>query len=202
MEKLLEFKPYLLFVILVFPGLISMHIYRLLLPARLVDWKNALLEAAFYSAVNFGLCFPLLAFLIFSDIVVTHPIWSGCVFFLIIFVVPITWPALYAKLARSKLMAKLQLPFPTAWDAFFDRRDPCFVLVTLRDGRKVGGFFGEGSYATSFPNDGDMYISAVYGVDADGKFIGPIMDTKGCLIRKDDYKLIEFFEIPDQKKDI
>ena len=55
----------------------------------------------------------------------------------------------------------MQLPFPTAWDYYFDKRNPSWVLVHLKDGTLIGGLFGDDSYATSFPTDGDIYLEKV-----------------------------------------
>jgi hypothetical protein len=199
MEKLLAPEPFVWFVLLVFPGLISMHVYRLLMPARLIEWKSAIIESFFYSAVNFTLCLPIFAWFKWWPFLPTHPLALVAAGMFVIGGGPILWPWIWVKFARSKWMLKLQLPYPTAWDAFFDRRDECFVLLTLKDGKKIGGFFGEGGYASSFPNDGDLYLSAVYRITDDGEFAGPVPDTNGLLIRKDEYSFIEFFKIPKPK---
>ena len=75
------------------------------------------------------------------------------------------------------------------------------MLIHLNDGNMVGGFLGEGSYATSFPNDGDLYLKAVYSINENGEFGKPIEDTKGLLIRKDQYSYIELFNVPKQEEE-
>jgi Family of unknown function (DUF6338) len=195
MEKLLSLESFRWFLILVFPGLISMHVYRLFMPARPIEWKTAILEAFFYSAVNFAICLPVIAWMFFGH-AEDHPIWAGFAGYLVFLIGPILWPWVWVRFSKSPLMKKLQLPYPTAWDAYFDRREECFLLITLRNGDRVGGFFGPGSYASSFPNDGDIYMSAVYKLDRQGNFLEAIPDTKGLLIRKDEYSLIEFFAVP------
>jgi len=75
------------------------------------------------------------------------------------------------------------------------------MLIHLNDGNMVGGFFGEGSYATSFPDDGDLYLKAVYSIKENGEFGEPIEDTKGLLIRKDQYSYIELFNVPKQEEE-
>jgi len=52
MENLLSFDKLTYFVVLVFPGLLSIQVYRLLMPAKPIDWSNALLEGLFYSLTN------------------------------------------------------------------------------------------------------------------------------------------------------
>jgi uncharacterized protein DUF6338 len=60
----------------------------------------------------------------------------------------------------------------------------------------LGGYWGGHSYAGSFPNDGDIYLEAVYTVDVSGKFGNPIWNTRGVLLRKDQYSYIELFAVP------
>lgn len=193
----------LLFILLVFPGLISMHIYRLLMPAKDIDWKNAIIEALFYSSINFGLCLPILIPINRDNFVENHPVWYTILFLMIILVLPIIWPWLWTLILKNKkIMKGLQLPYPTAWDYFFDQRKPVFILIHRKNGKKIGGYFGENSYATSFPREGDIYLEKVVKVDESGKFLEIVKDSKGLLIKKEEYELIEIFEDPNNKTEI
>jgi len=51
------------------------------------------------------------------------------------------------------------------------------------------------------PNDGDIYLEAVYELDAYGNFREPKEDTRGALIRKDQYTSGEVFAIPPQDEE-
>lgn len=55
----------LLFFVFVLPGLISMKVYRLILPSADVDWKTALIEGLFFSSVTLLLLLPVI-YLLFS----------------------------------------------------------------------------------------------------------------------------------------
>ncbi len=184
------------FILLVFPGLISMHIYRLLIPARRIDWSNVLFEGLFYSGINFALLSPFIIFLHHNDFSSRHPFLYACSGWIILVIAPIIWPNIYVKIIRSKrLIKRLQLPYPTAWDYFFDKRDPVFVLIHLKDRNMVGGYFGSDSFATAYPDEGDIYVQDVYKVNDDGTFDKKIDSTKGLLIRKDEYSYIELFNV-------
>lgn len=192
----------LLFILLVFPGLISMHIYKLLMPARDIDWGSATAEALFYSAINFSLCLPILIPINRNNFVDQHPFWYGAFLMLTIFILPIVWPVLWVKILRNKNFTKgMQLPYPTAWDFFFDRREKLFVLVHLKNGGMIGGYFGGLSYASAFPREGDLYLEKIIKVDARGVFKEVVAGTKGLLIKKDDYEYLEFFEDLNTSKD-
>lgn len=190
-----------LFLLFVLPGLISMHVYRLIMPASSINWSTAILEGLFYSSINFAILFPLIVFIHHNQFLANHPIWYGIIGMGILFVGPIIWPLVYRKIIRSKkLMKGLQLPYPTAWDYFFDFRIPVFVLVHLKNGKMIGGYFGANSYATAFPKDGDIYIETVYKVNDDGIFDTSIELSRGLLIRKEEYTHIELFDIPSQNE--
>ena len=62
-----------LFLLIVFPGLISARVYRLVMPARDLKWADSVLEGLFYSAINFVLGLPLLWWLVVGYQPVDHP---------------------------------------------------------------------------------------------------------------------------------
>jgi hypothetical protein len=186
-----------LFVLVVFPGLVSTTIYRLIMPARALDWGNALLQGLFYSAVNFVLGLPLLFWLVIGYDPLKHPVRYSIAAILVLLVTPIGWPLALGAIFKSKGIARrIHTPYPTVWDAFFDQREPLFLLAHLNNGKVIGGYWADKSFAGSFPNDGDVYLESVYAVDASGKFGDPIRNTRGALLRKDQYSYIELFAAP------
>ena len=203
MDAILKSQTLQLFLIFVFPGLISMHIYRLLMPARSIEWKSSIIEGLFFSITNFALLLPFIVFITYENFPTKHPIWFSFGFLIVLLIGPIIWPLVLVKAMRyPKLMKGLMLPFPTAWDAFFDKRMPVFVLIHLKNGKMIGGYFGMGSYAAAYPHHGDIYVKAVYKTDDKGQFVAPIQNTRGLHIRKAEYSYIEFFDVPPQEKEV
>jgi hypothetical protein len=201
MSDFLNIDSVRLFIVLIFPGLISMKIYRLLMPARPIDWSNALVEGLFYSIINFALFLPLIVPIHLDNFPSEHPIWYSICGVAVLLAGPILWPIIITKIFRSKLLTRrLQISFPTSWDYFFDKREPVFMLIHLNDGKMIGGYFGNDSYATSFPNHGDIYLQSVFKVNDDGIFDESIEDTKGLLIRKEQYTYLEIFNVPQQQE--
>jgi len=192
-----ELDSIVLFILFVFPGLISMHIYRLLLPAKDIDWKTVVVQASFYSSLNFALSLPILVLIHRANFPTTHPITYVVLLMAVLLVFPVLLPIIWSMLLNwNWLMNKLQHPFQTAWDYFFNLRKSVFVLIHLKDGTMVGGYYGPNSYATSFPNEGDIFLEAVFQVDDKGEFGDKIEETGGILIKKSDYTFIEFFNVP------
>lgn len=125
-----------LFMLVVFPGLVSTTIYRLIMPARALDWGNTLLQGLFYSAINFVLGLPFLYWLVFGYDPLAHPVRYSSAAILLLLVTPVVWPLvlvwIFKSIFKSKRLARrIQIPYPTAWDFFFDQREPGFVLVHL-----------------------------------------------------------------------
>jgi len=172
------------------------------MPARALEWGNAILQGLFYSTVNFVLCLPFLYVLILGHDPLRDPFRYSVAAILAFFVLPVVWPLVLVRIFKSKWVAqRVQIPYPTAWDFFFDQRDPAFLLVHLSNGSLIGGYWGGNSYAGSFPNDGDVFLEAVYELDEQGKFGAPIPDTRGVLLRKEQYSYIEFFSVPEAQED-
>lgn len=199
MDSTFDINTIALFIVFVLPGLISVQMYRLLMPAHSLEWSDIILQGLFFTSINLGLFSPVIYLLHFNNFPSRHPVIYAFGIFAILFVGPILLPLAFRIIVRTKrLMRNLQLPYPTAWDYFFDKRETVFLLIHLTNGKMIGGYFGPDSYAGDFPNDGDLYIEAVYSVNGKGEFLERIEDTKGLLLRKDQYSYIELFHVPNQ----
>lgn len=186
-----------LFALFVLPGLISMAVYRLRMPARLNDWGSALVQGLFYSSLNYVLLLPAIILIHRNGYPEIHPARYWGAVLLIVFLAPAIWPILLTRVYRQYWINKLiRVPYPTTWDYVFEAREAEFVLLRLTDGRFVGGYWGPGSYAGAHPNEGDIFISAAYHVDENGKLGQPVADSAGLHVWKDSYTSIEFFKAP------
>jgi hypothetical protein len=108
-------------------------------------------------------------------------------------VLPIIWPVLFYHLAqvpffRNRLTA-------TAWDHFFNFRENCLIRLRMKDGAMLGGKYTIGSFASSFPEKPDLYLSELWSLDNDGIFLGRVKDTKGLLVSFEEVSFIEIFEL-------
>jgi hypothetical protein len=191
-----------LFIAVSLPGLVSMHVYRLVFAHHDIDWKTAFQESVFWGAINLAIvATPVYAILTcFPDL----PTWLqwivsaiGIPFF--VFVIPSLLPLLWSQILKWNIMQfVVNHPSATAWDWFFGvlRRGECYILVHLKNGEKIAGFYGSASYATSFPRNGDLYLEKTVKVDNDGNFQNIVDDTLGLIITRDEYLYVELFEVP------
>lgn len=197
MDARLDIPTVGIFMLVVFPGLISIHVYRLIMPARPLDWANALIQGLFYSTVNFVLGFPILYLLVFGSDPVEHPGRYFVAAVLVLLVTPVLWPIAVVGALRSRRFPKrVQIAYPTAWDFLFDAREPVFVLVHLNNGALLAGLFGPESYVGTYPNDGEMYLEAVYGMNADREIGEELPNTRGVLLHRSQYSYVEFISPP------
>jgi Family of unknown function (DUF6338) len=143
---------------------------------------------------------PLLYWLVFGYDPLQSPGRYMFAAMLVLFVGPIAWPFALVSIFKSRAIApRIQIPYPTAWDFLFDQREPAFLLIHLTDGDLIGGYWGGRSYAGSFPNDGDIYMEAVYTLSESGGFGERVANTRGVLLRKEQYSFIEMFDVPEEE---
>lgn len=182
----------------VWPGALALQIYRLVMPARHLDWQNVVSQGLFYSVVNYVLLFPAAVFLLDGNNLEQHPIAYWLCLVVVLLVGPVLLPFGYRWAHGWKwLRGRIQAPYPTSWDYFFAKRRPTFIIVHLKNGRMVGGYWGDGSYASAYPETGDLYISHSVAVDERGNFLEVVPGTGGLLVRREDFHFLEFLSPPE-----
>lgn len=94
-------------------------------------------------------------------------------------------------LAERILKVKAVHPVASAWDRVFQRDDNPWLLVTLKDGRQLGGRWDEKAVASSDNAERDLFLQDVYEIHADGEWKSS-GTSLGILIKADQIGLIEF----------
>lgn len=84
-------------------------------------------------------------------------------------------------------------PIASAWDKTFGKSFEVipFILVTLKDGTKIGGLWDSQSTASSDPDERDLFLSTVYRVSDQGDWTA-VENTLGTLIKADEIQTIDF----------
>lgn len=139
-----------------------------------------------------------------------HPQATALVLILLIFVVPIvgafvadmastflifekTTHRLYKFLGIADKMSRYD-PTPTAWDYASTELHGGFVRVLTKDQTWVGGYLGEKSYLSGYPESREIFLQQAWLLNDDGSFIEAVKGTKGMWIRCDDVQLVQFLE--------
>lgn len=185
---------------LVWPGLLSVQMYRQLVPSEALDWGKAALQGFFYTVLNYILLFPFVIYLLGAGLLETFSFWSWLTVIFVFLIGPLIWPIAWVlALRKTRLVEVFGAPDPTPWDHFFREAKPLFVVATCKNGRRIGGYWGKGSFASAFPNHGDIYMSVAWEVTLEGRFGKRVEMSKGILLRKDEYHYLEFFEVPQSQ---
>lgn len=183
------------FLLFFIPGFISLKIYDSLVPSERRDFSKSSFEVIAYSAINFAFFYPLMILITAPEFYQTHKYLYLLFIAFIIFFMPILWPIIYLKILSWKSVSSHVIhPFSKPWDFKFNRREPEWVIVHLKDGRKIGGLFSQGSFASSYPAEEQIYLETVWRLDEYGNFQEAVERSKGIIVLKDEILAIEFFE--------
>lgn len=134
-----------------------------------------------------------------------HPRCAAVLMFALVFLIPAAVAAaLYARSARRlypnlpwKQVFRIYNPTPTAWDFAVNRAGPGYVRVLTKDGSWVGGYAGEGSFYTNFPQSREVFVETAWTLSEQGEFQRPIIGSTGLWIRCDEAPVVEFLRPQD-----
>lgn len=199
MENLIN--NYNFYILIIFPGLISSYIYKFLMPTKNDTWQEKLFNSIFYGSMYFILYSPFI--IKYKENL--NELFKNCftlyaiLWIIFLFMIPIIMPIILIFILKSNFIKNIHLPFPSAWDYFFDKKEENFVIIHLKNREKVAGYFGQNSYATSFPNQGDIYLEKIISLTEEGKFGDYIKSSNGIIIKKEDWEKIEFYYIQEEE---
>lgn len=191
---ILSIDKLILFLFFFVPGFIALKFYQILFADEKVDFSKNLYEAIGISCINFTIFFWIIFYINKPEFVESHPFLYYLITLLITFITPVILTFLLSKILKSKVFQKYFVsPVKVPWDWHFSKRNAYWIIVTLKDGRKIGGKFGLNSRASVSPKPKEVYIEDIWKLDKDCKFIYSIKRNKGILITEDNILTIEFF---------
>lgn len=85
-------------------------------------------------------------------------------------------------------------PIPRAWDFAFTNVTPSYVRALTLDGRYTGGWYGEDSYVSSYPEPREIFLETAHHMNEDGTFGQEVAGSNGMYIRCDDVRLVELVD--------
>jgi len=197
-----SFISILLILAFIVPGFIFDSITRKFIPKSKEDNQSAFLNYLTSSTINYGFWIWLIYWAYSTEFYLRHPFWAGVIWLLIILVSPLILGFIWVLARKFHISEKITRffgihsinPIPTSWDYKFSNISPTtWILVTLKDGSVVGGYFGSKSFASSETNYRDLFIEKVYKVNSEGPWSLLREKNDGILISHDQIKTIEFF---------
>jgi hypothetical protein len=172
-----------------------MKVYSLLIPSDSIDFSKSLLEAVSFSCINFAILYAPIVAIHSDDFQSDHPIWYYISALIILFIAPIVWPIFYKKIISMPFLRRSILhPIQKPWDYVFGKKKPYWVIVHLKDGRRIGGAYSFNSFSSSYPAPEQIYLEELWQLDQDGRFIKKIERSNGIIISANDYQAIELFQ--------
>lgn len=193
---ILEKGKLFLFVLFIMPGFISMRVYRLFHPSADSDTSKVLIDVVSYSCINFSLLLIPIYLIEKNNIFISHPVLYYLFYLFVLIIIPVLLPIILLKI-RSCEKVKRVLPHPIgrSWDYFFSTRQCCWVLVTLKNGKKYGGYYGSESFASNSPEPEQIYLEKHWALDDDGDFDHELTDTLGIIILTNEIESVEFIKV-------
>lgn len=196
----------LVIIAFVMPGFITNRIMSFISPGQEQNASSTLLTAISLSCFNYAVSAPL--FVLFRlNGWFTHVIPSVILAFAVFLVVPFGLGVVIPLILRSErtrgLREKLGVPHMTAkaWDRFFETSTNCWVIVHLTDGSKVAGWFGDNSFASSFPAEEDIYLEQTCTLTPEGELGEWKEGSRGIILRMENVRTLEVFEPEEETND-
>lgn len=194
MDALKDFD-FLLVLFFIVPGFISMRVYSLLRPTDSGPLKENIYEAVTFSVINYVLmewAVPLAReYGSTPNGTIPRIVLLAAAFLVVPALLPVLLDFALRKLEVYEGILKRT---KTAWDDYFLRRRSCWIIVHLKDGRRLGGYFGNKSFASLYPNSGHLYLQELWRLGSNGEFEAQVEGSEGIILRPDDYQMIEMFE--------
>jgi len=124
-----------------------------------------------------------------------HPRVAGLVAAVLFLAVPSLTAFAVSSWKQRHLPAKVLIT-PTAWNHAFRKRTSCYVRARLKDGSWVGGWYGNNSYATGYPQPPELLVETAWRMNSDGSFREKCEQITGLYINGDNIDVLEFLERP------
>lgn len=194
--ELLEVDRLVLFIMFVVPGFVSLKVYEQLFPAIQKNTSDLLVDAVAYSCINYSiLAWPILS-IEYSGLRESHLQIYLAFYAFVLFVAPISWVCVLKKIRTSEFFkASLLHPAAKPWDYVFGLRKEYWIVVTLKDGEKIGGRYSINSFASSAPAVEQLYLEETWHLNEEGGFDRVKEDSAGVIILTADIATVELFNI-------
>ncbi len=159
-----------------------------------------IIESVAGSTVFWVVVGPLVYWLVALDLISQNAgyVIAGVLALLLPIGLGILW-GIQERSGEIRNFLQLRNPTPTSWDYRFGLNESLWVLVTFHDGSRVGGIWGSNSFASSYPNEPDLYIETVFELNENGGFLEPKQRSAGILIFGSSIKCLELFSTEEPK---
>jgi len=189
------------FVLVVFliPGFVFTRLFGFSIPLRPRDTTYVVLDSLAVSCIDYAFLSPVVWLLLRPGFSSNHPVWTVIGWFVTLFACPVAFALTAVRFIESpradwlRRAFRIVHPVPKAWDYFFRQGKICWVLATMKDGRVVAGLYGTKSFASSYPDEEDLYLQTLCTLSAEGEITGIVERSEGAILRMSEVSLLEFY---------
>jgi hypothetical protein len=187
---------------LLVPGFVFIRVLDSLHPGRRLSTGQQIIDVGFWSVANLAVWFLPTLILLQLGPGLPYLLYRLLLFVLILLGIFGTPLLLAYILHRLELRGTLKnwgtkpSPTPSDWVFSHEAGKHYYVRFHRKEGKDLGGYFGENSFAGASANGKEIYIEEVWRLDEDGRFIERVEGTQGAIVHREDCDLIEFFETP------
>ncbi|WP_028856971.1 DUF6338 family protein [Psychrilyobacter atlanticus] len=165
-------------------GFISYKIWKMIVPNK----KN-MLKDNYFEIISLGILYKL--------VYLSIDFLNKPIKILLIISMSFVLPLLLKKILLSKLIKEntVNTISPLAWDFFFEKREPCVVVVYIKGKEKpIVGYYGTNSFASAYPNEQSIYLEFIYATDDNNQVVEFSDYSKGVLIKGSEISRINFMD--------
>jgi hypothetical protein len=185
------------FLVFIVPGFASLRTYEALRGGERQPAKDAIIDIVILGFFSDIVAVPIL---LACTLIANAPLRIATICSMAVLtlgglpvLIGVSWYQLHKRLARAGAVAH---PTLKPWDDIFTRivRDKLQigVILSLHDGRKLGGRYVDPGFASEYPADEQILIGESWEIDQDtGKFKQKADGTFGLLIDKRDVLTVE-----------
>jgi hypothetical protein len=186
-----------LFIGFFIPGFIAQKIYGLIVPGDEPEATTFITSAVAYSSLNYAIAAPVVWGLWLAGVLANLYV-AAVVLALALLVLPALLPIGWLWVRRQPwLRARTLSPIKRPWDFVFNGQREYWVIVTFKDGEKMGGIYGKHSFSSSYPRKEQIYLEKTWVLGEDGLFVHEAPETKGVIILSDEIVSIELYTSPE-----
>ncbi len=190
----LSFDKISLITIFFVPGFVYLKSNKLLFPEVISDFSKDLYEAIGFSFINAIFSYYPLHFLHSINFHINYKFLYYIIILVFIIILPILYSLIFFYISQHKWFSRFIVhPTKSAWDSFFSKRESYYVIVTLKNGQKIGGKYGLNSFSSTYPNPKEIYLEEVWKLNDQNGFDEIVERTEGILITENEISTIEFY---------
>lgn len=184
------------------PGIIILFTRAQFITGRLQNFNENAFSYLIITLIYYGFTFPFIEYaLSIKDPKLIRVVLWLCIVIFLPFIFGITIGIFAQKGIFRLFIQKIGInpvhPSPTAWDWWFSRHHERWVIITLKDETKFGGYFGRNSFASSDPKERDLFIEKIYVIEDDNTWTES--GNKGLLVSQQEIRTMEFLPVTSEE---